>query len=36
MANLPIDELVSVREYLNTSYSPECEYVDGRVLERNL
>jgi Uma2 family endonuclease len=26
---------VSLEEYLNTSYSPDCEYVDGRVLERN-
>jgi len=28
--------LVSVEEYLNTSYSPDCDYVDGEVLERNL
>src|SRR5713226_8293305 len=28
--------LVSVEEYLNTSYSPDCEYVEGRILERNL
>lgn len=27
---------VSVREYLNTSYRPDCEYVDGEVLERNV
>ena len=27
--------LVSVEEYLNTSYSPDCDYVDGEVLERN-
>ena len=26
--------LVSVEEYLNTSYSPDCDYVDGEVLER--
>ena len=37
MATVPIDEtFVSVREYLNTSYSPDCEYVDGRVVERNV
>jgi Uma2 family endonuclease len=31
------DTLVSVDEYLNTSYDgPDREYVDGRVLERNL
>lgn len=41
MATLPIheippSELVSVREYLTTSYRPDCEYVDGRIEERNL
>lgn len=28
--------LASVEEYLRTSYSPDCDYVDGEVLERNL
>ncbi|MEO8597389.1 MAG: Uma2 family endonuclease [Candidatus Solibacter sp.] len=28
--------LVSVREYLSTSYRPDCDYVDGVVLERTL
>ena len=28
--------LISVEEYLNTSYDPDCDYVDGEVLERNL
>lgn len=28
--------LVPVEEYLHTSYSPDCDYVDGEVLERNL
>ena len=28
--------LISVHEYLNTSYSPDCDYVDGEVRERNL
>ena len=28
--------LVSVEEYLRTSYSPDCDYVDGVVEERNL
>jgi Uma2 family endonuclease len=28
--------LVSVDEYLNTSYHPDCDYVDGRIVERNL
>jgi hypothetical protein len=46
MATLPIrnrktyddrttdDGLISVREYLRTSFSPDCEYVDGRIEER--
>uniref|UniRef100_Q01VB3 Putative restriction endonuclease domain-containing protein n=1 Tax=Solibacter usitatus (strain Ellin6076) TaxID=234267 RepID=Q01VB3_SOLUE len=28
--------LVSIHEYLSTSYRPDCDYVDGAVLERNL
>jgi Uma2 family endonuclease len=41
MATLPIyddpqQEMVSVREYLTTSYSPDCDYVDGRIEERNV
>jgi len=28
--------LISVDEYLNTSYSPDREYVDGQLVERNL
>jgi Uma2 family endonuclease len=27
---------ISVDEYLRTSYRPDCDYVDGQVLERNL
>jgi Uma2 family endonuclease len=27
---------ISVSEYLHTSYRPDCDYVDGRVEERNL
>ena len=27
---------VSVSEYLNTSYRPDCDYVNGEVLERNV
>jgi Uma2 family endonuclease len=27
---------VPVEEYLRTDYSPDCEYVDGEVLERNV
>jgi Uma2 family endonuclease len=28
--------LIPVSEYLHTSYSPDCDYVDGEVQERNL
>ena len=28
--------LVTVEEYLNTSYSPDCDYVDGQIVERNV
>lgn len=27
---------VSFEEYLHTSYSPDCEYIDGLILERNV
>jgi len=27
---------VSVEQYLSTAYSPDCDYVDGVVLERNV
>ncbi len=37
MATQPIsDELWTVREYLRTSWSPDREFVDGRIEERNL
>ncbi len=28
--------LVSIEEYLTTSYRPDCEYIDGVILDRNL
>jgi Uma2 family endonuclease len=28
--------LISVEEYLSTSYRPDCDYVDGEVVERNV
>ena len=28
--------LASVNEYLSTSYHPDCEYIDGVILERNV
>jgi Uma2 family endonuclease len=33
---MPVQTLVSVEEYLHASYRPDCDYVDGEVLERNL
>ena len=37
MATLPnSEELWTVREYLRTSWSPDREFVDGRIEERNL
>ncbi|MGA3263724.1 MAG: Uma2 family endonuclease [Terracidiphilus sp.] len=33
--DMPPTERISVREYLATSYRPDCEYVDGRIEERN-
>ena len=28
--------LISVSEYLSTSYRPDCDYVDGKIVERNV
>src|SRR5271154_1567457 len=36
MATLPNSHLVSAEEYLNTSYDPDVEFVDGVLLERNV
>ena len=36
MSAAPHPVRVSVSEYLATSYRPDCDYVDGEVLERNL
>lgn len=33
---MPAGTLISVEEYLSTSYDPDCDYVDGEVLERNV
>jgi hypothetical protein len=27
---------VPLREYLNTSYRPDCDYLEGELLERNV
>lgn len=31
---MPAGTLISVSEYLSTSYDPDCDYVDGEVRER--
>jgi Uma2 family endonuclease len=36
MAAVPNSPLISVEEYLNTSYDPDVEYVDGVLVERNM
>jgi Uma2 family endonuclease len=36
MAALPQSDLMTLEEYLHTAYSPDREFVDGRVEERNL
>jgi hypothetical protein len=28
--------VISVNECLNTSYRPDCDYLDGELLERNV
>jgi Uma2 family endonuclease len=33
---MPTAAAISIEEYLNTMYRPDCDYVDGEVLERNL
>ena len=33
---MPATTLVSVEEYLSTSYDPDVEYVDGELIERNV
>jgi Uma2 family endonuclease len=34
--HMAIGALASVNEYLSTSYRPDCEYIDGVILERNV
>jgi hypothetical protein len=36
MAALPDSSLVSLEEYLSTSYDPDVEFVDGVLVERNV
>jgi Uma2 family endonuclease len=35
-AVVPVPAVISLEEYLNTSYHPDCEFVDGVVEERNV
>ena len=36
-ANLSkLSNLVSIEEYLNTTYRPDVDYVDGAIEQRNL
>jgi len=36
MATALVPSIISEEEYLHTSYRPDCDFVDGLVLERNL
>jgi len=36
MLSMPAATAISVSEYLNTSYRPDCDYVDGELVERNV
>jgi Uma2 family endonuclease len=33
---VPATTAVPLKEYLETSYRPDCEYIDGELLERNV
>jgi len=34
LMNAAMVAMVTLEEYLNTEYSPDCEFVDGAVVER--
>jgi len=36
MVSMAVAELVSVEEYLSSDYSPDCDYVDGVLEDRNV
>jgi Uma2 family endonuclease len=36
MDSMAVGTLISVEEYLGTSFHPDCEFVDGEVVERNV
>ena len=33
---MPVATVVPLSEYLNTSYHPDCDYLEGELLERNV
>src|SRR5256885_9307685 len=33
---MAVSTIVSVEDYLSTAYDPDCDYVDGEVIERNM
>jgi len=35
-ATQPVPALLSLEEYLRTSYHPDCDFVDGHIEERNM
>jgi len=36
LTDMAASAAISVEEYLSTVYDPDCEYVDGEVLQRNM
>lgn len=36
MGEMSVATLISLDEYLRTSFEPDCDYVDGEVVERNV
>lgn len=36
MKIVAVDTLISVEEYLRTSFHPDCHFIDGKVVERNV
>ena len=36
LSRMAAPTLISVEEYLHTSYDPDCDYIDGEVRERNM
>ncbi len=36
MEGMSVGTLLSVEEYLNASFDPDCDFVDGEVVERNV